>query len=145
MFLSVRTWIIFYLLDFVDHLCYFCFILLCFHVSLFVNALRSPAGKGLASWLSFVMSNCDVVAFPLVSLVGCSAWLYRFLIFALFLTLNKNEFVTQLLLSISYRKSASFTSLMSLIEEMYNFHSLSLVLVSPLICYTYFVYIFCSS
>ena len=24
-------------------------------------------GKGLTSWLSFVMSNCEVVTFPLVS------------------------------------------------------------------------------
>ena len=43
-----------------DHLCYFCLVLLCFHARLFVDALRSPAGKGLTSWLSFVMSNCDV-------------------------------------------------------------------------------------
>ena len=41
--------------------------LLCFHARLFVHALWSPAGKGLTSWLSFVMSNCDVVTFPLVS------------------------------------------------------------------------------
>ena len=27
---------------------------------LFIDALLSPAGKGLTSWLSFVMSNCDV-------------------------------------------------------------------------------------
>ena len=47
-----------------DHLCYFCLVLLCFH--LFVDALWSPAGKGLTSWLSFVMSNCEVVTFPLV-------------------------------------------------------------------------------
>ena len=26
---------------------------------LFIDALLSPAWKGLASWLSFVMSNCD--------------------------------------------------------------------------------------
>ena len=32
-----------------------------------VDALWSPAGKGLTSSLSFVMSNCDVVTFPLVS------------------------------------------------------------------------------
>ena len=38
-----------------------------------------------ASWLSFVMSICDFVTFPLVSWVRCGAWLYRFLIFALFL------------------------------------------------------------
>ena len=31
---------------------------------LFINALWSPAGKGLTSWLWCVMSNCDVVTFP---------------------------------------------------------------------------------
>ena len=36
-----------------------CFV--CFHARLFVGALWSPADKGLTSWLSFVMSNCDVV------------------------------------------------------------------------------------
>ena len=46
--------------SFVDHLCYFCLVLLCFHARLFVD----PAGKGLISWLSFVMSNCEVVTFP---------------------------------------------------------------------------------
>ena len=51
-----------------DRLCYnFCLVLLCFHARLFVDALWSPTGKGLTSWLSFVMSNCDVVAFPFVS------------------------------------------------------------------------------
>ena len=54
-----------------DHLCYFCFVLLCFHAHLFVDALWSPAGKGLTSRLSFVMSNCEVVTFPLVSWVRC--------------------------------------------------------------------------
>ena len=54
-----------------DHLCYFCLILLCFPARLFVDALWSPAGKGLTSWLSFVMSNCDVV--PLVYWVRCGA------------------------------------------------------------------------
>ena len=44
-----------------------------FHARLFVDALWSPAGKGLASWLSFVMSDCDVVTFPLVSWVRCGA------------------------------------------------------------------------
>ena len=39
-----------------EHLCYFCLVLLCFHARLFVDALWSPAGKGLAFWLSFVMS-----------------------------------------------------------------------------------------
>ena len=50
-----------------DHLCYFCLVLLCFHVRLFGDALWSPAVKGLTSWLSLVMSYCDAVTFPLVS------------------------------------------------------------------------------
>ena len=29
-----------------------------------VDALWSPAGKGLTFWLLFVMSICDVVTFP---------------------------------------------------------------------------------
>ena len=56
-----------------DHLGYFCLVLLCFHALLFVDALWSAAGKGLTSWLSFLMSNCDVVTFPLVSWVRCGA------------------------------------------------------------------------
>ena len=38
---------------------------------LFICALWSPAGKGLTFWLSFVVSNCEFVTFPLVSWVGC--------------------------------------------------------------------------
>ena len=60
--------------------------LLCFHARLFVDALWSPAGKGLTSWLLFVMSTCDVVTFPMVPRVRCGACLYRFLITALFLS-----------------------------------------------------------
>ena len=56
-----------------DHLCYFCLVLLCCHARLFVDALWSSAGKGLTSLLSFVMSNYDGVTFPLVSWVGCGA------------------------------------------------------------------------
>ena len=56
-----------------DHLCYFWLVLLCFYARLFVDALWSPAGKGLTSWLSFVMSNFGVVTFPLVSCVRCGA------------------------------------------------------------------------
>ena len=52
-----------------DHLCYFFLVLLCFYARLFVDALWSPAGKGLTTWLWFVMSNCDVVTSPLVSWV----------------------------------------------------------------------------
>ena len=38
-----------------DLLCFFCL-----GASLFICALWSPAGKGLTSWLSFVMSNCEL-------------------------------------------------------------------------------------
>ena len=43
--------------------------LLCICARLFICALWSPAGKGLTSWLSFVVSNCEFVTFPLVSVV----------------------------------------------------------------------------
>ena len=56
-----------------DLLCYLCLVLLCFRARLFIDALWSPAGKGLTSWLSFVMSNCEVVTLPLVSWVRCGA------------------------------------------------------------------------
>ena len=45
--------------------------LLCLCARLFVDALWSPAGKGLTSWLSFVEFNCEFVTFPLVSWVRC--------------------------------------------------------------------------
>ena len=45
--------------------------LLCLCARLFICALWSPAGKGLTSWLSFVVSNCEFVNFPLVSWVRC--------------------------------------------------------------------------
>ena len=38
---------------------------------LFIDALWSPVGKELTAWPSFVMSNCEVVTFPLVSWVMC--------------------------------------------------------------------------
>ena len=41
------------------------------HARLFIVALWSPAGKGLTTCLSFVMSNCELVTFPLVSWVRC--------------------------------------------------------------------------
>ena len=47
-----------------DHLRYVCLVLLCFRAHLIIDALWSPAGKRLTSWLSFVMSNCEVVTFP---------------------------------------------------------------------------------
>ena len=45
--------------------------LLCLCARLFICVLWSPAGKGLPSWLSFVVSNWEFVTFPLVSWVRC--------------------------------------------------------------------------
>ena len=70
-----------------DQLCYFCHCFVMLSCTS-VDALWLPAGKGLISWLSFVMSCCDVVTFSLVSWVRCGALLYLFLVFALFLTFN---------------------------------------------------------
>ena len=36
----------------------------CNAFGLFITALWSPAGKGLASWLLFVMFSCVFVTFP---------------------------------------------------------------------------------
>ena len=76
--------------SFVDLLWVFSVIcLLCLCTRLFICALWSPAGKGLTSWRSFVVSYCEFVTFPLVSWVRCGTWLYRFLIFAPLRTLLK--------------------------------------------------------
>ena len=47
--------------------------LLCIKACLFIDALWSPARKGLTFWLCFVMSNCEVVTMSLVSWVRCGA------------------------------------------------------------------------
>ena len=55
-----------------DLLCFFsvlCLLYLC--TGLFICASWSPAGKGLTSWFSFVVSNCEFVTFPLVSWARC--------------------------------------------------------------------------
>ena len=46
-----------------DHLCYLCLVFVML-MSLCTPALRSPAGKGLTSWLLFVMFNCVFITFP---------------------------------------------------------------------------------
>ena len=45
-----------------DHLCYL-FLVFVMLSRLFIAALWSP-GKGLTSWLSFVMLNCAFATFP---------------------------------------------------------------------------------
>ena len=68
-----------------------CFFLSCVCYAFVRVCLYVPCGhllgSGLTSWLSFVVSNCEFVTFPLVSWVRCGTWLYRFLIFAPLLTL----------------------------------------------------------
>ena len=49
--------------SFADHLYYLCLVFVMLP-RLFIAALWSPAGKGLTSWLSFVMFNCVFVTFP---------------------------------------------------------------------------------
>ena len=39
-------------------------------VRVFIDAMWSPTGKGLTSWL-FFMSNCEFVTFSFVSWVRC--------------------------------------------------------------------------
>ena len=74
--------------------------LLCLFTCLFICALWSPVGKGLTSWLSFVVSNCEFVTFPLVSCVRCGTWLYWFLIFAPLLTMALTSAWVKILLCI---------------------------------------------
>ena len=75
-----------------DILCFYSVLcLLCLYACLFICALLSPAGKGLTSWLSFVVSTCKFITFLLVSWVKCDTWLYRFLIFAPLLTLIQSR------------------------------------------------------
>ena len=49
----------------------FCFMFVMSLCASVYCALWSPAGKGLTSWLSFVVSYCEFVTFLLVSWVGC--------------------------------------------------------------------------
>ena len=65
--------------------------LLCLCVRLFICALWSPAGKGLTSWLSFVVSYCEFVTFDRISWVRCgidcfdSCSLHHYLLFNKFI------------------------------------------------------------
>ena len=56
-----------------DHLYYFCLAFAMLSCASVIDALWSPAGKMLTSWLSFLMSNPDVVTFPMKSCVICVA------------------------------------------------------------------------
>ena len=53
-----------------DHLCYLCLVFAMLS-RLFIAALRSPAGKGLTSWLLFVKFNCVLSLSQVISWVRC--------------------------------------------------------------------------
>ena len=74
--------------SFVDHLCYLClgFVML---PRLFIAALCLPEGKELTPWLLFVMFIVILLLFHLVTWDRCGYLLYRFLILAVFLTLQQ--------------------------------------------------------
>ena len=55
---------------FVDHLCYLCFVFVMLSHQ-FIAALLSPAGKGLTSWLYFVIFNCVLSLSHVESWVRC--------------------------------------------------------------------------
>ena len=55
---------------FVEHLCYLCLVFVMLSC-LFIDALWSPAGKGLTSWLTFVMFNWVWSLSHVVSWVRC--------------------------------------------------------------------------
>ena len=67
------------------HLCYLCLVFAMLS-HLFIAALWSPEGKGLTSWLLFVMFIVILLLSHLVSWDRCGTCLYRFLILAVFLT-----------------------------------------------------------
>ena len=69
-----------------DHSCYFCRVFVMLFCAPVYCCLVVTCWEGLTSWLSFVVSNCEFVTFPLVPWVRCGTSLYRFLIFALFFT-----------------------------------------------------------
>ena len=69
--------------------------------SLFIAALWPPSGKGLTSWLLLVIFIVFLLLSHVVPWVRCGAWLYRFLIFAIFLTFVSAYFVVVLLLLLS--------------------------------------------
>ena len=64
----------------------FCLVFAMFCACLYICALWSPAGKGLTSWLSFVVSTVSLSLSHWYLGSGVVLDLYRFLIFAPFIT-----------------------------------------------------------
>ena len=67
------------------HLCYLCLVFVMLS-RLFIAAVCSPAGKGLTSWLLFVMFNCVFITFPCGILGQVWYLIVSFPDFAVFLT-----------------------------------------------------------
>ena len=82
---QIFYWLFQYSTSFVYHLRYLCpvFIMLS---RLFIAAQWSPEGKGMTSWLLFMMFNVILLLLHL-SWDRFDTWLYRFLILAVLLTL----------------------------------------------------------
>ena len=88
---------------FVDLLYFFCLVFTMHLLCLFICVLWSPAGKGLTSWPSFVVSSCKFVTFPLVSWIRCDTLFYRFLNFAPLFTMLSKLLISQLLDALNYQ------------------------------------------
>ena len=71
-----------------EHLCYLCVVFVMLSRQ-FIAALLSPEGKGLTSWLLFVMFIVILLLSNLVSWDRCGSRLYRFLILAVFRILRR--------------------------------------------------------
>ena len=54
-----------------DHSYYFCRVFAMLSCASVFDASWSSAGKGLTTWLSFAMPNCEFVTFPLETWVSC--------------------------------------------------------------------------
>ena len=70
-----------------DHLCYTCLVVVML-LRLFIAALWLSEGKGLASWLLFVIFIMILLLSQSLSWDLCCTGLYRFLILAVSLTLK---------------------------------------------------------
>ena len=69
-----------------DHLCHLCLVFVILS-RLFIAALWSSVGKGLTSWLLFVIYYCDFVSLPCV-IMSHSWYLIALIPDLCFLTLN---------------------------------------------------------
>ena len=95
--LTVSRWYFFY-----ELFVFFCLVYLMLS-RLFISNFRSPARKGLTCWLFLVMFIDFLLLSHVVSWVRCGILLFRFLIFAIFLTLINFTFIS--ILAVNIRRS----------------------------------------